>query len=195
MKRHFNVEKFQDSRGIIRRSLLPERNWQRPSHPPLDVIRSRFQVAFDFFCWKWFLYGMRRDEPLVEKLTFTLTPYGTQVFIPGYWSFDAARDIAWKEVIRLHRARGIGKQGEKVAQNRRHRSAQLQKLAAANREAQRRGLSGMARYEFLKTRAGMAQGMDDAQVRRMLRDAASMGGSVDAYPRSGREKRRKQEQP
>jgi hypothetical protein len=172
INRHFDVAKFRDSRGIIRRSSLPERNWQRPSQPPLDVTASRFQVAFDFFCWKWFLYGMRNDEPLVEKLTFTLTPFGTQVFIPGYWSFDAARDVGWKEVVRLHRARGVRKQGEKAAGNRRQRSEQISKLMAANGEAKRRGLTGPSRYEFLKTKAGLAQETDDAQVRRMLRQLA-----------------------
>jgi pterin-4a-carbinolamine dehydratase len=75
LKRHFTVQKFQDSRRIIRRSPVAERNWQRPTHPELEVSRERFQVAFDFFCWKWFLYGMRGDEPLVEKLTCTLTPF------------------------------------------------------------------------------------------------------------------------
>ncbi len=58
MKRHFDIQKFRDSRGIIRRSPLAERNWQRPTQVALDVTRDRFQVAFDFFCWKWFLYGM-----------------------------------------------------------------------------------------------------------------------------------------
>jgi len=171
LNRHFDVAKFRDSRGIIRRSPLPERNWQRPSQPPLDVTTSRFQVAFDLFCWKWFLYGMKNNEPLVEKLTFTLTPFGTQVFIPGYWSLDAARDIGWKEVIRLHRARGIGKQGEKAATNRKQRREQIRRLAAANQEAKRRGFAGAARYRFLKAQAGLAQDTDDASIRRLLRES------------------------
>ncbi len=149
-KRHFEVARWRDSRGIIRRSRLPERNWQRPTHPDLGVTTERFQVVFDFFCWKWFLYGMRDDEPLLEKLTYTLTPYGTQIFIPGYWNFDPARDINWKSVTRLHRARGLEKQGQKLAANRRERAAQLKRLKRAEADANTRILRGKARYDFLK---------------------------------------------
>ena len=169
LKRLFQVDRCRDSRGIIRRSRLPERNWQRPTHPDLAVTTERFQVAFDLFCWKWFLYGMRADEPLVEKLTYTLTPYGTQIFIPGYWNFDPARDIDWTKVTRLHRARGLAKQGEKLAANRRGRADQLQRLKQADVEAKERKLRGKERYSFLKAKAGLAPVTDDAQVRRMLK--------------------------
>ena len=171
--RHFEVARWRDSRGIIRRSRLPERNWQRPTHPDLGVTTERFQVVFDFFCWKWFLYGMRDDEPLLEKLTYTLTPFGTQVFIPGYWNFDPARDIDWKAVTRLHKARGLEKQGEKLTANRRERATQLQRLKKADTEAKAQKLRGKARYEFLKAKAGLAPATDEAQMRRMLRWAES----------------------
>jgi hypothetical protein len=172
VKRHFKVARWRDSRGIIRRSRLPERNWQRPTHPDLSVTAERFQVVFDFFCWKWFLYGMRDDDPLLEKLTYTLTPYGTQIFIPGYWNFDPARDINWKSVTRLHRARGLEKQGEKLAANRRERDMQLGRLKAADAEARRLRLRGKERFDYLKTKAGLAAAMDDAQVRRMVQQAS-----------------------
>jgi len=170
IKRHFDIQKFRDSRGIIRRSPIPERNWQRPTQPALDVTRDRFQVAFDFFCWKWFLYGMRGDEPLVEKLTYTLTPFGTQIFIPGFWSLDYVRDINWGAVLKLHRARGIPKQGKKAAQNAKERQEQLARLIKANQEAKQRGIKGAARDTFLKQQAGLAPETDDSQVRRLLRD-------------------------
>jgi len=148
---------------------LPERNWQRPTHPDLSVTVERFQVAFDLFCWKWFLYGMRDDDPLVEKLTYTLTPYGTQIFIPGYWNFDPARDINWNSVTRLHRARGLDKQGRKLAANRRDRATQVKRLRAADAEAKAQHLRGKTRYEFLKMKSGLALTTDDAQVRRLLK--------------------------
>ena len=172
LKRLFHVDRCRDSRGIIRRSRLPERNWQRPTHPDLTVTAERFQVAFDLFCWKWFLYGMRADEPLVEKLTYTLTPYGTQIFIPGYWNFDPARDIDWTKVTRLHRARGLAKQGEKLSANRRERDGQLQRLTKADAEAKARKLRGKVRYVFLKAEVGLAPATDDAQIRRLLREIA-----------------------
>ncbi len=170
-KRHFEVARWRDSRGIIRRSRLPERNWQRPTHPDLGVTTERFQVVFDFFCWKWFLYGMRDDDPLLEKLTYTLTPYGTQIFIPGYWNFDPARDINWKSVTRLHRARGLAKQGPKLASNRREQTSQLRLLAEADLDAHSLRLHGTARYEYLKNAIGLSLSTDDGQLRRMLRQA------------------------
>lgn len=168
LKGAFNLEQFRDSRGIIRRSAVPERNWQRPTHPELEVTRERFQATFDFFCWKWFLYGMKGDEPLVEKLTCTLTPYGTQIFIPGYWSFDAARDINWKALQRLHRARGTPKQGEKLSRNRADRTQQLAALRLARTAARKLGLKGEKFYSFLKEKAGLDDRTDNAQIRRLL---------------------------
>lgn len=182
LKRHFKVARWRDSRGIIRRSRLPERNWQRPTHPDLSVTAERFQVVFDLFCWKWFLYGMRDDDPLLEKLTYTLTPYGTQIFIPGYWNFDPARDINWKSVTRLHRARGLEKQGKKLAANRRERAAQLKQLKVADAEARRLRLRGKARFDYLKTQVGLAPATDEAQVRRMLGVACkSLMGQPDPH--------------
>ena len=182
LKRHFKVVRWRDSRGIIRRSRLPERNWQRPTHPDLSVTAERFQVVFDLFCWKWFLYGMRDDDPLLEKLTYTLTPYGTQIFIPGYWNFDPARDINWKRVTRLHRARGLAKQGPKLSSNRRAQVSQLRLLAKADVVARSLRLRGTARYEHLKHAAGLSLSTDDGQLRRMLRQA-KLSTLARRYPR------------
>ena len=168
IKQRFNLEKFRDSSGIIRRTATPERNWQWPTHPEMEVTKDRFQVTFDFFCWKWFLYGMRNDEPLVEKLTYTLTPYGTQIFIPGFWSLDYVRDVNWREVLKLHRARGIPKQGNKAARNAKERKAQLQRLGQAYKEGKALKIRGEKLYAFLKIKAGLDSRTDDAQLRLML---------------------------
>ena len=174
LQQHFDVDRFRDSRSILRRSKLPERNWQPPTFPDLDRVAERFQVAFDFFCWKWFLYGMRGDEPLVEKLSHTFTPYGTQIFIPGYWSLDVTRDLEWGTILRLHRARGVARQGEKFSQGRRQKAALLSNLLAANDAATAHRLKGKPRYDLLKKAAGLVADTDDAQVRRMLRQAKAM---------------------
>lgn len=171
LKDGFAVAQYADPDGIIRRSGLQEGNWRRPVGSDLAREESRFRVAFDFFCWKWFLYGMRGDEPLVQKLACTLTPFGTQIFIPAYWSFDPKRDLNWARILRLHRARGVARQGAKLNSGRRQRREQLHRLAQAATEARRRGLRGEARYTFLKRAAGLTQRTDDAQVRRMLREA------------------------
>lgn len=81
----------------------------------LAAPRHRFQAAFDAFCARWNLYGMQGDKPLTLKLSVNLTPHGTMIFIPAYWSFDAKRDMRWGAVKKLHSARALKKQGEGLA--------------------------------------------------------------------------------
>lgn len=171
LKGAFKVEDHQDANGIVRRSPNPEYNWRRPETMELDREATAFRVAFDFFCWKWFLWGMKRDEPLVEQLFYAITPYGTQIFIPGYWSLDAARDIHWDAIKQLHASRGVPRQGKKLDRNRKLHLKQLRQLVRANAEAKRRGIRGANRYALLKKAAGLVPETDDAQVRRLLRSA------------------------
>jgi hypothetical protein len=171
IKTSFALASFRDQTGVIRRTKFEEGSWRQPISSNLSQTRQNFQVVFDFFCWKWFLYGMRGDEPLVQKLAYSMNPYGTMIFIPGYWSFDPKRDLNWDKILRLHRARGIGRQGPKLGVGRQQRSAQLKKLLSADATAAQRKLRGQARYLFLKEKAAFSPQTDDAQIRRMLRDA------------------------
>ena len=173
LKAAFTRLAFWDAAGIVRRSPLSERNWERGGLPNFKNPAERFQTAFDVFCWKWFLYGMERaaprDRPLVQKIICTFGPYGTTLFIPGYWSFDAARDLDWKALGKLHKARGVPRQGEKLEQNRKELLEQARRAQVANREAKKRGLHGEKRYQFIKERGGLDSRSDDSQVRRLLR--------------------------
>jgi hypothetical protein len=36
---------------------------------------------------------MKGDEPLLMKPSVVFTPFGTEIFIPGYISFDPKRDL------------------------------------------------------------------------------------------------------
>jgi hypothetical protein len=78
---------------------------------------DRFHAVFDVFCQRWHLYGMRGDRPLLLKLTANLTPFGTMIFIPAYWSFDPKRDLNWRAITALHKARGVPRQGPKLRAN------------------------------------------------------------------------------
>jgi hypothetical protein len=172
LKAAFPIERFRDSKGIIRRSATPERNWQPPVYPDLRTTREQFGVTFDIFCWKWFLYGMRNDEPLVEKLTYTFTPFGTQIFIPGYWNLDSARDLDWKHLSALHKARRTQRLNPETDEQHRRRHSLLQ----VDTELKKKGIRGEERYRRLKKAAGLALGTDDAQIRRMLRRAKADTG-------------------
>jgi hypothetical protein len=172
LKATFKDYGFWDKYGIVRRTPIPEGNWQRERLPHFRNIPDRFQVAFDVFCWKWFLYGMKRakphDEPLAQKMSYAFTPYGTQIFIPGFWSIDVNRDFNWDEITRLHRARGVPRVGKKLDSNREELLEQAKCARDANREARRTGLRGDKRYAFIKARVGLDERTDDAQVRRLL---------------------------
>ena len=175
IQKRFPLERLRDGAGILRRSPLPERYWQPPVYPDLRTTRDQFQVCFDVFCWKWFLYGMRNDEPLVDKLSVTFTPFGTQIFVPGYWSLDPARDLDWSRILELHRARSVPKQGPKLAAGRQQRQRELARLREAEKIAKKKGLRGPERYAFLREAAGLPEQTDDRQVRRLLKEVLGRG--------------------
>jgi hypothetical protein len=107
-KARFDVDKYRDKKGIIRRRLAQERSF----HPEGWEFRwktraDRFRIAFDAFCHRWVLYGMEGELPLLQKLSVNMTPFGTMIFIPRYWSFDRLRDMKWAAVIKLHRSRAF----------------------------------------------------------------------------------------
>ena len=108
IKAQFDVTEHQDHKGIIRRRLVSERafrddgwnlDWTEPG--------ARFQALFDVFCHRWNLYGMAEDRPLLMKLTVNLTPHGTMIFLPSWWSLDHTRDLNWPEIKKLHDDHGL----------------------------------------------------------------------------------------
>lgn len=116
LKRKF-PKVFKSGRRVVRSGQGEKCGSDRPQTPGLDSV---FQEAFDFFCWKWFLDGIEGDEPIVTKLSFDVTPFGTSLFIPGYWSFDPSRDIKWEQLKEVHESRGVVKrQGSAFEPNRR----------------------------------------------------------------------------
>ncbi|MBU6408869.1 MAG: hypothetical protein KGR98_00650, partial [Verrucomicrobia bacterium] len=98
IKAAFDVKVYQDYKGVIRRSMSVERNLRPSFAVNLRRRDEAFQAAFDAFCLRWHLYGMQHDEPLLLKLAVTLTPYGTMIHLPAYWSFDPKRDIRWDAI-------------------------------------------------------------------------------------------------
>ncbi len=105
IKAAFDVRALQDYKGVIRRTMSVERNLRPSFSVNLRRRDDAFHAAFDAFCLRWNLFGMRHDEPLPLKLTVNLTPYGTMIHIPAYWSFDPKRDIRWDAIAKLHRTR------------------------------------------------------------------------------------------
>jgi hypothetical protein len=145
----FDIARYADHKGVVRRTLVSERNMRGPSSLDWGDMSARFQAVFDAFCAKWNLYGMQNGQPLLLKLSVNLTPYGTMIFVPAYWSFDPKRDVSWGEVSKLHRSRGQHRQGATLAENAEQRRKDAAKLAKLDLQAKTQALRGAKRHEFL----------------------------------------------
>ncbi len=169
IKEHFPVAQYRNPNGVVRRRMVQERNFRSSWDFRWTAKKDRFQNIFDAFCHKWNLYGMEGDRPLLLKLTVNLTPFGTMILIPGYWSFDPKRDLNWKAITKLHRARGIQRQGPKLSLN---RMANREDAVAAKRlwkEAESLGLHGRRRFEWVLAKLHLDCGNDESKLKRLLR--------------------------
>jgi hypothetical protein len=167
IKAEFNVQAYCDHKGVIRRTMTTERNL-RPSFS-VNVRRREdvFHAAFDAFCLRWNLYGMRHDEPLPLKLAVNLTPYGTMIHIPAYWSFDPKRDIRWDAIARLHRVRVPGRQGNALAAGIAERMKAAAKLRQLDKQALRLGLKSEKKHAFLCAGLGWVPGTSPKRISRL----------------------------
>lgn len=153
---------------VVHRTLIPERNWERGDGGSFKNLKGRFQAVFDLFCWKYYLWGMKGDEPLLLKASVVFTPFGTQIFIPGYLSFDPKRDLDFAKITQLHRARGIQRQGRGFSVGRKKLEEKKQKAKVAFNEAKRLKLKGDKRYEFVCCQIGFLDSGDYRRLRRLL---------------------------
>ena len=149
IKAAFDVQAYCDHNGVIRRTMTAERNLRPSFSVNMKRPHAVFHAAFDAFCLRWNLYGMQHDEPLLLKLAVNLTPYGTMIHIPSYWSFDPKRDIRWEAIAKLHRTRVHGRQGTALAEGVAERMKAAEKLRELDREVRRLGLKGEKKHEFL----------------------------------------------
>jgi len=169
IKDHFPVDEYRNPRGVVRRRMVQERNFRSAWDFRWSRKKERFQNVFDAFCHRWNLYGMEGDRPLLLKLTVNLTPFGTMILIPAYWSFDPKRDLNWKAITGLHRARGVQRQGPKLSKN---RMAMRDDSIAAKRlwrEAKTQGLRGRTRVEWVLAKLRLDCGNDESKLKRLLR--------------------------
>ncbi len=162
-------------KGILHRTLIPERNWVRDGGAKFKTRAQRFQAAFDLLCWKYCLWGVARGRPLLLKPSVVVTPHGTQIFIPAYLSFDAKRDLNLGLITRLHRARGQLRQGDRFMAARMENASLRRRAKAADALARKRGLKGDARYRFICQEIGLLDHGDYRQLRRLLHGRQNSG--------------------
>jgi hypothetical protein len=167
IKAAFDVQTYRDHKGVIRRTMTAERNLRPSFSVNLRRREDVFRAAFDAFCLRWNLYGMQHDEPLLLKLAVNLTPYGTMIHIPAYWSFDPKRDIRWDAIASLHRTRVSGRQGSVLAEGLAERMKAAGKLHHLDNEALRLGLKGEKKHEFLCAGLGWVIGTSAKRISRL----------------------------
>ena len=167
IKAAFNVQAYRDHKGVIRRTMNTERNLRPSFSVNLRRREDVFHAAFDAFCLRWNLYGMQNDDPLLLKLAVNITPYGTMIHIPAYWSFDPKRDIRWDAIASLHRARVPGRQGSALAEGLAERIKAAEKLRHLDKAALRLGLKGETKHEFLCAGLGWVPGTSPKRIRRL----------------------------
>jgi hypothetical protein len=169
IKKRFDVSRFQNKRGVARRRVSGERNIRERFGFEWKDEESRFQALLDALCYRWNLYGMEKDNPLLMKVTFNPTPHGTLIFIPRSVSFDPHRDLNWKLFGRLHRCRVKAKQGPKLSWARMEKLKEAKEAKRLWKEAGRKGLTGDARYEYVRVRMKRDPRADRGWLWRMLR--------------------------
>jgi hypothetical protein len=167
IKSAFNVQAFSDHKGVIRRTMSAERNLRPSFSVNLRRQEDVFRAAFDAFCLRWNLYGMQNDDPLLLKLAVNITPYGTMIHIPAYWSFDPKRDIRWDAIAGLHRARVPRRQGAALAEGFSERMKAAGKLPELEKEVLRLGLKGEKKHEFLCVGLGWDPRTSPKQISRL----------------------------
>lgn len=167
IKATFDVKSYCDHKGVIRRTMSVERNLRSSFSVNLRRREDVFHAAFDAFCLRWNLYGMQHDEPLLLKLAVNLTPYGTLIHIPAYWSFDPKRDICWEAIAKLHRTRVHGRQGSALAEGLAERLKAAKKLRSLDHEALRLGLKGEKKHSFLCAGLGWVSATSPKRISRL----------------------------
>jgi len=168
IKRRFTIARYRGRRGIIRRPPIRERGYRPIFTRGADA--SAFHIAFTAFCHRWHLYGMKGDRPLVLRLSVNATPFGTMLFIPSFWSLDPKRDLNWAAIARLHRARGIPRQGEKLTIGRRERLALAKRARKLWDKATAEGLHGDRRSQAVMEMLHWDPRTDEKTLRRLLKD-------------------------
>jgi hypothetical protein len=134
---------------------------------------SGFHFFFDAFCYRWKLYGMEHDRPLLLKISVNPTPHGTMIVIPRHWSLDPRRDLDWSLINRLHRSRGAKKQGPKLSPARIQKLDEAKQVKALREKARKLKLKGEALHDFICVQMHRDPRSDSSWWKRLLRNQKS----------------------
>lgn len=163
------MKTFLKRSSVVRRSPVSERGYRAWLDQPGRGAAAARQRLFDTFCHRWSLYGMHGDRPLLLKPTVNLTPFGTMIFVPNYWSLDPKRDLRWPAVTRLHQLGRRRRQGTALTEQRREKLARAEALQQVWRELTASGLRGEARVTAALKVLGWPPETDERTLRQLRR--------------------------
>ena len=166
----FDVTKYQDRDGRIRQRFMQDQDLRMDLRLDWTCEHSRFYAVFNTFCHQWNLDGMQGNTPVLLKSIAHLTPFGTCLLIPTYWSLDPRRDFHWDGIRILHHTRSLSKQGPKLSSNqfeRRKIAAHARRLMA---QAISMGLKGSRRDDWVMRKLNWDVRTDPRALRRLLKE-------------------------
>jgi hypothetical protein len=163
------MKTFLQRSSVVRRSPVSERGYRAWLDQPIKGAAAARQRLFDTFCHRWSLYGMHGDRPLLLKPTVNLTPFGTMIFVPSFWSLDPKRDLRWPAVTRLHQLGRRRRQGTALTEQRREKLARAEALQRVWQELTASGLRGEARVTAALTVLGWPPETDERTLRQLRR--------------------------
>lgn len=152
LKQRFDVAHVAKFQGVIRRTLVQERNFRAFALFRWKTKRDRLRLLLDAVCYKWCLYGFENGKPLLLKVSVNPTPHGTMIVIPRHMSLDGHRDLDWDGIDQLHRAHGARRQGKLLSAGRVEKRVLRQRACELDVEARARNLKGELRYRFILTK-------------------------------------------
>lgn len=173
IKKRWDVTSFQNTRGVIRRRMSQERNFRGDWDFDWKNVKQKFHLFFDAICYRWKLYGMQHDDPLLLKISVNPTPHGTMIVIPRHWSLDLARDLHWNKIGRLHKAHGAIRQGPKLSVSRIQKHREAHEVLMHWNDAGNQGKRGDSRYDYVHEKMKKDGRTDQSWVKRHLRIARS----------------------
>lgn len=163
-----------DSR-TFHRTLMRERKWQGEDIARFDTDEQKFSAFFDLLCWKYCLWGVEKNRPLLMRPSVNLTPYGTQVFIPAFMSLDIGRDLDVRYLSKLHRARGVSRQGPELAGRREASRKRAIDMAEGLQDARENNVRGEARLKHVSRYVKKGASIwDGAQILREAKRGAKI---------------------
>ncbi len=164
----FDVQKYQDSNGIVQRQFVHDWNIRTILRTEWNRREDRFYAIFNAFCCRWHLFGMAGDKPIILKSSVDMTPFGTVIFVPYFWSLDARRDIKWKSIRAMHRSRGAINEGVKLGLSRTERRAQAEQVRKLLEQAKAQGIRAPERVEWVMGQLGWDNRNEMIRVRRLM---------------------------